>query len=135
MTEEPPVSDGAPQKTNISSLHTQQYITVSQWHINATQEGIITTEDKVRLCLNEHLRHMEKKQAWIAPLGILLTIVLTLITTDFKGALGLDASTWRALFIVAAILCAFWLASAVWQALHSVESDDIVEMLKKGSAH
>lgn len=109
-----------------------QLINVSEVHLNVSQEVIITTEDKIRICLSEHLKRMEKKRGWIAPSGIFITIVIVLITSTFKD-IGIDAATWRAIFILSGIISAGWLIWSIREALKSEKIEDIVSELKKGS--
>lgn len=99
---------------------------------NITQEVIITTEDKVRICLLEHLKRIEKKSGWFAPLGVFITICTTLATTTFNNVL-LDASTWRAIFLLVGGASLIWLLISAVQAWRSEKVDDMVIELKKGS--
>src|SRR5258708_39515755 len=48
---------------------------------NVTQEIIVTTADKARLCLIEALGRLERRDAWIAPAGILATLAVAFPTT------------------------------------------------------
>jgi hypothetical protein len=66
-------------------------------HSNLSQQIVLTSEDKLRLSLTKHLSRMEKRRAWITPLGILLTIVIVFPTTRFQAFL-LSAQTWEAVF-------------------------------------
>lgn len=111
---------------------TNQLVNVSSVSLNVSQKLIITTEDKVRLCLSEHLRHMEKKHGWIAPLGILVAIVLTFVTATFRK-MGLSAATWQAVFIIAGGLVLVWLAYSILEARKAEAVQDIVERIKKDS--
>ena len=104
----------------------------SRVHMNVGQGIVVTTEDKIRLCLMRYLKGLEQKQAWVTPLSICITIVLTLLTTDFKD-FGFAKSTWQAVFILGLGLSFIWLIVAIWQAVHSCTVDDIVEEIKKGS--
>lgn len=124
-----------PKKTNIDTESmVNQLVDVSELHLNVSQEVIITTEDKIRLCLSEHLKRIEKRRAWLAPLGILIAIVLTLITSSFKeNVLNLTADTWHAIFIIAGLMCLVWLIRSVVEALKSVKIEDVVGQLKKSS--
>jgi hypothetical protein len=79
-----------------------------------------------------YLKGLEQKQAWVTPLGLCITIVLTLLTTDFKD-FGFSKSTWQAVFILGLGLSFLWLITAVWRAVQSCTIDDIVEEIKKGS--
>jgi len=109
-----------------------QLINISEVHLNVSQEVIITTEDKIRICLSEHLKRMEKKRGWIAPSGILTAIVIALITSTFKD-IGIDAATWRAIFILSGIISTGWLTWSIKEACKSEKIEDIVSELKKGS--
>jgi hypothetical protein len=99
---------------------------------NITQEVIITTEDKVRICLLEHLKRIEKRNGWLAPFGIFTTICTTLATTTFNNVF-LDAPTWRAIFLLVGAVSLIWLFVSIIQAWCSETVDDMVLELKKGS--
>jgi threonine/homoserine/homoserine lactone efflux protein len=102
--------------------------------LNVKQALIITTEDRVRIHLSNHLSKVEKRKGWIAPSGILLSIIVTLITAKFKdGSIIFSASTWEAIFVIAGILCFGWLIYAGWQAWKSESIDDLIERLKRES--
>ncbi|MFA5877710.1 MAG: hypothetical protein WC880_05130 [Candidatus Paceibacterota bacterium] len=101
-------------------------------HLNLTQEVIITTEDKLKICLAKHCERIDKRRGWIAPLGILIAIILTLITSEFKD-MGLNKYTWEAIFIICAIIVFFWLVISLWLAWTSKTNEDIISELKKES--
>lgn len=99
---------------------------------NLDQEVIITTEDKVRISLMKYLNKMGKKDSWVAPGGILLTIVITLLTTNFK-TFYFSADTWTAVFIIAGIISLIWLVYCLKNIFVSVEMDEVIDELKEGS--
>ncbi|MBL4634767.1 MAG: hypothetical protein JKY56_12915 [Kofleriaceae bacterium] len=80
---------------------------------NLKSDLIEITEDKLENILMKHESKLGLKKAWIAPLGLLLTIVATLISAEFKDALGVPKATWSAFFILAALLSAVWLVASV----------------------
>lgn len=122
-----------PEKTKIDTEFIRsQLVDVSDVHLNVSQEVIITTEDKVRIALFEHLKRVEKKRGWIAPFGIFIAIVVTLVTTTFKD-IGLDAATWRAIFILVGFISFGWFVGSIKGAWQSEKLEDIVGALKKGS--
>jgi hypothetical protein len=118
------------QKSNINIGSHESLVSVSEVHLNVSQEVIITTEDKVQLCLSKHLKRMEKKKGWIAPFGVLLTIIVTLVSSTFKD-MGLDAATWKAIFIITGIISFVWLVYSVDAAMKSEKVEDIISELKK----
>jgi len=75
---------------------------------------------------------MERRRSWIAPLGIVVTIVVTIVTSTFKDV-GLSADTWYAIFIIVGFLSFVWLVWSIKEVLKSEKIEDIVEELKKGS--
>jgi len=122
-----------PEKAKISAdSFINQIINVSEVYANVSQKVIITTEDKIHICLSEHLKRMEKKRGWIAPSGILVAIVVALVTSTFRD-IGLDAATWRAIFVLSSIISFGWLMWSIKEAWKSEKSEDIVAELKKGS--
>ncbi len=63
----------------------QQCLSAEKLHINVDQTVIVTTEDKLELCLNKHLKKAERKTTWFAPGGIFLAVLATLLTTSFNN--------------------------------------------------
>jgi len=107
-----------------------EQIPVTKIYDNRSSEVIKITVDKLRLIHVEYLRDMEKKKNWIAPLGILLTLIITFVTTDFKKAV-FQASTWQAFFIMAIVLTIGWLVVALVQAARSKTVDGLIETIKQ----
>lgn len=124
--DEPEISE-----VNFSS---EQLTKITKIHFNVSQEVVITTEDKIRLCLSEHLKNMEKKKNWLIPLSFFIPIITTLITANFEN-IGLDATTWRAIFIIAGLISFIWLLISAIEAMRSEKLEDIVEQLKRGFQH
>jgi hypothetical protein len=100
---------------------------------NVRQQIIITTADKARLCLMQALDRMEQRRAWMAPAGILATLVVIFPTTTFNDFLGLSKEYWRALFTIAAICTTVWLIRALLRIRVSLSVDDIVDRLRTES--
>ena len=95
---------------------------------NTAQNIIQITEDKLRNILNNHHANIQKKWHWTTPLGIFLTILLSLITTNFQDALFLEASVWKAFFILLLLVSFSWLAISFYL---SWKSDASLETLMK----
>ena len=124
----------SPQKSTINPGTLGALVDVSEVHLNVRQALIITTEDRVRLHLSNHLKNVEQRRAWVAPLGILLTIIITLVTSKFKENSPIfSPSTWEAIFVIAGLLSMVWLIYSLWQAWKSEGMDDLIERLKRES--
>jgi len=104
----------------------------SQVVYNVSQEYITTTGDKIRLCMHSHIEHLGRRRAWTTPLGIFLTILVTLVTTTFKDAILLSAQTWQAIFIIAGGLSVLWLIWSLIKMPKAETEEDIVKALKEG---
>lgn len=106
---------------------------VSRVHQNVTQELVVVTEDKIRICLSNYKDRIGSKRAWIAPLGILLTIIIAFPTTDFKEQFEIPASTWQAFFMFVGLASFIWLLTTTKAAFQSAKLDDVISDLKKES--
>lgn len=119
-----------PRKSKIGTASLSDLVTPSEiFLINPPENVIITTEDKVHLCLVDHLKYMERKKGWYTPLGILLPLIAALITANFKD-IGLNSSVWQAIFIISIALSGIWLIISFSQSLHSEKIEDIIAQLK-----
>ena len=126
------IKETPPQKSGINTGSIAGLVNISEVHFNVSQEVIVTTEDKIRLSLSEHLKKMEKKRGWVTPLGMLISFTLILITASFKDT-GLDAATWKAIFIIADAVAFGWLIYSLKESLQSVKMENIIDELKKDS--
>jgi len=91
---------------------------------NTNQKLIIVTHDKVLLCLKRNISRLGKKE-WIAPLSTVTTIILALITADFRSALWLGPAEWKAMFVLSGFLATGWLAFMLRRALNALTVNDV----------
>jgi hypothetical protein len=87
----------------------------SRFYFNVGQDFVVTTEDKIRLCLINHLSQSEKRNAWATPLGILLTLLIVFPTTTSFQKFVVSADTWQAVFIIATFLSFLWFIKSLWE--------------------
>jgi len=85
--------------------------------------------------LKEALASVEQRNAWAAPAGILATIVGVFPTATFRDFI-VSKDTWRAMFIIVALLSSAWLVHCLWAEWRTKPQsvDDIINELRKGSA-
>ena len=124
--------NNTPQKQDANLDFNVNLVDKYKVYKNTAQEIIITTEDKVRLCLAKYKNRLEKRKGWIAPLGILIAIILALVTATFKDY-GLESDVWTAIFIISAVLSFAWLVWSIFSARRSVNEEDVIAELKQGS--
>ncbi|WP_342059142.1 hypothetical protein [Aeromonas sp. OTU364] len=111
-------------------FNNQPSVGISEVHTNVTQEVVQITIDKLTLILNEHSLSQDKCSDWKTPLGISITIVIVLLTTDFKTALSIEASAWKAIFIVSLVLCLGWLARSLYNIKDKQSISQVIEKIK-----
>lgn len=121
----------AEEKTQVvEALATAPVIHVSAVHDNLDQEVIRVTCDRLKLRLADHLRKVENRRAWLAPLGIAVTTLGALCTTDFKDFLGIGKDVWHAVFLLSFLGSALWLAVVLFRLPRSESIDDVVNSLR-----
>jgi hypothetical protein len=98
---------------------------------NVNQDIIITTEDKIKLVLMNTREVLTAKREWWTPLGLLLTFIATLVTTEFKATMGLSKDTWLAIFIILTFLCVLWLIRALYKLYKNRKQDNLEAIIKK----
>lgn len=96
------------------------------------QDVIVITEDKLRICLSASFRKVEKRRDWIAPFGILVTILVALATSTFQSFI-FEASVWKAVFILSAVISCIWLGISLNRARKSLKIEDIIRDMKQNS--
>lgn len=99
--------------------------------LNVDPHLIVITENKLRLASAERVKNMEKRRSWIAPLGIFLALLLTLLTANFKD-FYFRSSTWQAVFIIGAFISFLWLVFAIFQSCKSKSPEDLLDELMQG---
>lgn len=105
-------------------------------HKNINQNVIVTTEDKVKICLMENQNVLTSKNEWAAPFGILISLLATIMTTTFKDTFGFSADTLKAVFIITIILSGGWLLKAlkqIWDYRDKGNIQNIINYLKESS--
>jgi hypothetical protein len=108
-----------------------EILRTSEVHLNVREQYIVTTEDKVMLCLPQRLAVMEQRRQWVAPATTLVALVVAIVTSDFKD-LGVSRYTWQAVFMILTLLSGAWLAWAVVRLWQAPSINDVVHENKEG---
>jgi hypothetical protein len=128
----------ADQSKGVLSAVADQMLQLTNVNVNVAQELILTTEDKVRLYLNEHVRLIEQRKAWHTPAGIVLTLVLSFVGTSFHDSRiseswVISKDTWQAFFMFLTLASVVWLGHALRQRPKCFSIEQIVQLMKKSS--
>lgn len=104
-------------------------------HSNTNQDLIVITEDKLQLILIECVNNLNKTKEIFGPLGILITIVITYCTTNFKEFFGINPFYWQVLFATIFIVTFYMTVTKMYKAfiLPSISIDGIIKKIKNTS--
>lgn len=80
---------------------------------NLDQDVIVTNTDKAALILSKHIGKIKKKEQWLTPLSLSITFLVALLTATFNTFLGIEGTTWNAIFIILEIVSFVWLIISV----------------------
>ena len=107
----------------------------SKIHWNLESVFIITTEDKLRLCLHKNIDRLDVKRKWATPLALLVSLLLALTTADFKDRF-IPSEAWLAIFLIAAVVSFFWTIKAIWKTIGvEVSVESIISEIKQPTAN
>ena len=81
---------------------------------DVSQPLIRITYDRLWKILTEHCHKVSRSRDWMAPLGVFLTILVTLVSADFKEALAMSKDTWKAIFVIVGAGALLFLARGLW---------------------
>lgn len=84
---------------------------------NTKSDLIEITEDKLENILLKHLSKLKKAQSWLTPLSLFVTILIVLLTTEFKEFLTIGKDVWNAVFIVSLLLTFGWMIKGIYDAI------------------
>ena len=110
------------------SLFVKQMLEVEVFP-NLSQQVIMTTEDRIKLCLKDNIKKAGKKNDWIAPFSLLIAIITVFATSSFKDSI-LSSKTWEAIFIIVGIGSFVWFILTIRNAFYKVDIDRIINELK-----
>lgn len=71
---------------------------------NTSLNYITTTSDKLNIFANKFSDGVNARVAWITPLSLFITLVVTLITAEFKKVWLVEAHIWENLFQISAFV-------------------------------
>jgi hypothetical protein len=101
-------------------------------HKNLTQEIIVTNTDKVKLILHEHHKIVKKKNDWVNPVAIFITVLATILTAKFdETKFGLSPQIWQAIFVVTCIGSFIWSFILIFNAFRYFKDGTIEQCIEK----
>jgi predicted phage tail protein len=112
-----------------SSKYPTKRLEVEKYHKNVSQEVVEITTDKLRIILSQHIKKIERQKEWQTALGILLALVASLITAEFKTVFGVEAGVWKSLFILGAVASGVWLLLCAFRLLNRQDVEGLIRRI------
>lgn len=104
-------------------------MSAQQVSINTESKLIVISEDKLKLALIDYQENRLSRGVWVAPFGIMLTILVAVITTDFRPTFGIEAAVLKAGFYFALVASAGWFLFSLFQMRKSESIEDLIKRL------
>lgn len=121
-----------PTQDNESGVNINQAVLDSSViHTNVGQEIVITTEDKLELCLRDHQDILKAKNDWKTPGGLFLAFFTSLVAADFKDFLSISAEMWNAIFLIFCLICFTWLINSLIKAYKFKGKGNLKQIIQK----
>jgi len=79
---------------------------------NVDGRALLIGVDRLELCVSKHHTKLEQAKDWQTPAGLVLAILATFATTEFRDY-GFKKNTWEAIFFVVGVLCGLWLIRSI----------------------
>jgi len=100
-------------------------------HKNVTDEYLFIATDKLRLCLIEYQDILTAKIKWIAPAGLVLSFLASIVAAEFKDSLGLRADIWETIFVIGLVASGIWMLIALYKLWDSRKKGDIEFLIQQ----
>lgn len=104
---------------------------VNQVIINTKSDLIEITEDKLENILIKYIDKVKKTFNWLTPLSLFLTILIVLLTAEFKTFIGIDKTVWNAFFLLSLIFTGLWTIKSGYYAIKCSKESTIEKLLQQ----
>ena len=104
---------------------------INQVCSNTKTDFIEITEDKLENILIKFLRDFKDASGWITAFSIFLTLLVAILTADFKAFLSIPKEIWCAIFYISLIVSFIWFVRLVIKAFTKREKIKIDYLIKK----
>lgn len=116
---------------NVTPDPQKRIIEVANIHSNFAPDILEISIDRLKVGLIENRDHLKAADAWQTPFALFVTIVTTLMTADFKDFVSISAATWRAVFILGAVISVVWLVKTLAGRTKKRSIDALIQKLKE----
>lgn len=104
---------------------------VDNFYDNTQSNVIRITDDKLKVVLLENKESLKRNNDFIAPLSLLISLILTFCTTDFRDFLTIGAPVWKALYLFLTIGSVIWLIIELRHIRKTVTIDQLIDQIRR----
>lgn len=104
---------------------------VNQTRNNTKSDLIEITEDKLENILLKHLHKIQKGQSWLTPLTLFLTVLIVLLTSEFKDFIGIKKEVWNAVFLLTSLISFVWLIVTIVKAIKHTKTSSLENLINQ----
>lgn len=98
---------------------------IDQIRTNTKSDLIEITEDKLENILLKHLNKLNKVKGWVTPLSLFATILIVLLTAEFKLYFGIEKEVWKAFFVISLFVTLIWTGKTMYNAIKCSKKSSI----------
>lgn len=99
--------------------------------INTSTHIIAVSQDKLLRILDKYTDKVKKQKQWITPLSIAFTLLISLLTSDFKDFIGITAAVWKTTFIIIFLICTVLTGYLFFNKKTPPNVDELVDEIKE----
>lgn len=76
-------------------------------HKNYSSDVIVVSAERLKLCIIDNKNAFHRKDEWVPPIGLTLSLLSTILFAEFKNSFLLP-NVWQALYILAFGVSLYW---------------------------
>jgi len=103
---------------------------VDQFYDNTQSNIIRITDDKLKVILLENKETIVKNHDYLAPLTLIISLILTFCTTDFKDFLSIGSASWKGLYLALTAGAVVWLIITIRHRNKSITIDELITKIR-----
>lgn len=109
-------------------------VTVTNTYSNTSVNVISITEDRLINILTSHIEKIKKSKEWLAASGFSVSLLLVLLTSDFKNTWGIKADFWLAFIFFIFLGSVIYLVNILYNCQkYKIDVEDIVNDIKQNN--
>ena len=103
---------------------------VNEFYDNSQSNIVRINDDKLKVILLENKDSITKNSNYLTPLTLLISLVLTFCTADFKEFFKVSAATWKGFYLFCVVGSIVWLIIEIMRIKKATSVDQLIAKIK-----